>query len=169
MRVVADASPLRYLILIGQVDLLQTLFTSITVPRAVLGELQRRQTPAVVRRWMQQLPAWCIVRTPQQPLATVLDVLGAGERAALALAQELHADVVLIDEDKGRQIARSLGFRVTGTLGVLDTAAARGLIDLPAVLTQLQATDFYVSPDLIAELLTQDAARKRQASGPDHP
>jgi hypothetical protein len=42
-------------------------------------------------------------------------VLGAGELEALALAEELHADLVLIDEDKGRQIARSLGLWVTGT------------------------------------------------------
>jgi predicted nucleic acid-binding protein len=111
MRVVADASPLRYLILIGHIDLLPTLFTQIIIPRAVMGELQRVQTPPLVRRWMQHLPVWCVVRTPQQPLATGLEVLGAGEREALALAEELHADLVLIDEDKGRQIARSLGLR----------------------------------------------------------
>jgi hypothetical protein len=70
MHVVADASPLRYLILIGHIELLPTLFTQIIIPRAVLGELQRAQTPPVVRRWMQHLPVCCIVRTPQQPLAT---------------------------------------------------------------------------------------------------
>ena len=94
-------------------------------------------------------------------------MLGAGELEALALAEELHADLVLIDEDKGRQIARSLGLRVTGTLGVLDIAAERRLIDLPIALTQLQATDFYVSQGLIDALLAQDAARKR-AQFPDH-
>jgi predicted nucleic acid-binding protein len=80
---------------------------------------------------MQHLPVWCVVRTLQQPLATGLEVLGVEEREALALAEELHADLVRIDEDKGRQIARSLGLRVTGMLGVLDIAAERGLIDLP--------------------------------------
>src|SRR4029450_11574465 len=119
MHVVADASPLRYLILIGHVDLLPTLFTQIIIPRVVLNEFQRAQTPPVVRRWMQYLPAWCVVRTLQQPLATGLEVLGAGEREAIALAEELHADLVLIDEDKGRQICRSLGLRVTGRLGVV--------------------------------------------------
>jgi predicted nucleic acid-binding protein len=53
MHVVTDASPLRYLILIGHSDLLSTLFTQLIIPRAVLGELQRRQTPPIVRRWMQ--------------------------------------------------------------------------------------------------------------------
>jgi predicted nucleic acid-binding protein len=97
MHVVADASPLRYLILIGPIDLLPALFTQIIIPRAVLGELQRAQTQPVVRCWMQYLPAWCVVHTPQQPLAIGLEVLGAGEREALALAEELHADLVLID------------------------------------------------------------------------
>jgi predicted nucleic acid-binding protein len=168
MHVVADASPLRYLILIGHTDLLPTLFTQIIIPRAVMGELQRAQTPPVVRRWMQHLPIWCFVRTPQQPLTTGLEVLGAGEREALALAEELHADLVLIDEDKGRQIARSFGLRVTGTLGVLDIAAEQRLIDLPTALAQLQATDFYVTPALITTLLEQDAARKRAQSPRDH-
>jgi predicted nucleic acid-binding protein len=167
MHVVADASPLRYLILIGHIDLLPTLFTQIIIPRAVLGELQRAQTPPVVRRWMQHLPVWCVVRTPQQPLAAGLEVLGAGEREAIALAEELHADLVLIDEDKGRQIARSLGLRVTGTLGVLDIAAERRRIDLPIALTRLQATDFYVTQGLIDALLAQDTARKR-VQFPDH-
>jgi predicted nucleic acid-binding protein len=56
---------------------------------------------------------------------------------------------------------------VTGTLGVLDIAAERRLIDLPIALTQLQATDFYVSQGLIDALLAQDAARKR-SQFPDH-
>ena len=68
MRIVADVSPLRYLILIGHIDLLPTLFTQIIIPRAVLGELQRAQTPPVVRHRMQHLPVWCIVRTPSSPL-----------------------------------------------------------------------------------------------------
>jgi predicted nucleic acid-binding protein len=65
MHVVADASPLRYLILIGHIDLLPALFTQIIIPRAVLGELQRTQTPPMVRRWMQPLPVWGVVRAPQ--------------------------------------------------------------------------------------------------------
>ena len=105
--------------------------------------------------------------SPSSPF-TGLEVLGAGEREALALVEELHADLVLIDEDKGRQIARSRGLQVTGTLGVLDIAAERRFIDLPTALTQLQATDFYVTQGLIDALLAQDAARKR-TQFPDQP
>ena len=65
MRVVADASLLRYLILIGHIDLLPTVYTQIIIPCAVLGELHPAQTPPVVRCWMQHLAVWCVVRTPQ--------------------------------------------------------------------------------------------------------
>ena len=108
MHVVADTSPLRYLILIGHIDLLPILFTQIIIPHAMLGELQHARTPSVVRRWMRHLPVWCVVRMPQQPLATGLEVLDTGEREAIALAEELRAALVLIDEDKGRQRARFL-------------------------------------------------------------
>jgi predicted nucleic acid-binding protein len=168
MRVIADASPLRYLILIWHIDLLSTLFSQIIVPRAVADELQRPNTPPVVRQWLQHLPPWCLLRVPQQRHATALEELGAGEREALLLAQELQADLVLIDEDKGRRVARALGLALTGTLGVLEQAAERGLIDLPSALIRLQETDFYVTSELIEVMLERDAARKRQTSRPDH-
>jgi len=68
MHVVADASPLRYLILIGHIDLLPTLFTQIIIPHAVLGELQRAQTPPVVRRWCNTCLSGVSCARPSSPL-----------------------------------------------------------------------------------------------------
>jgi predicted nucleic acid-binding protein len=65
-----------------------------------------------------------------------------------------------MDERGGRRVARARGLIVIGTIGVLETAAIRGLIDLPSVLAQLQATTFYVSQSLYDEVLARDAARK---------
>ena len=48
-----------------------------------------------------------------------------------------------------------------GTLRVLELAAERGLVDLPAVVTQLRAARFYMTPDMAQELLARDAARKK--------
>jgi predicted nucleic acid-binding protein len=65
-----------------------------------------------------------------------------------------------MDDFEGREEAERRALTVTGTLGVLETAAIRGLIDLPSVLAQLQATTFYASQRLYDEVLARDAARK---------
>ena len=163
MLVVADTSPINYLILIQHERLLPTLYTQVLVPPAVLRELEDPETPEAVRTWIANPPAWLERRAPQQPLAaTAFSALGAGEREAIVVAEEVQADFVLIDERDGRRVARSRALAVIGTLGVLEEAAIRGLIDLPHALAQLQATTFYASPALFEELLARDAVRKGQ-------
>ena len=85
---------------------------------------------------------------------------GAGEQAAILLAQELHADLLLMDDKEGRQAAERRGLTVLGTLGVLARAADQRLVALASVLAQLQAARFYLTPAMAQELLTRDAARK---------
>jgi len=58
MLVIADASPLHYLILLESSDILPALFGRIVIPRAVAVELQHRHAPAVVRVWMAAPPMW---------------------------------------------------------------------------------------------------------------
>jgi predicted nucleic acid-binding protein len=166
MLVVADTSPINYLVLIQHDTLLPTLYTHVVIPPAVREELQDSETPGMVRVWVAHPPPWFEVRSPQQKLAaTELPNLGAGEREAIVLAQELQADFLLIDERDGRRAARSRALTVTGTLGILEKAAARSLIDLPSALARLQATTFYAAPELFQEALARDAERKRQQSG----
>jgi len=87
--------------------------------------------------------------------------LDAGESAAIALA-EWEADVLLlIDESAGRREASRRGIPNTGTLGVLRRASIEGLVDLRSVLDRLLATNFRVSTSLIADLLAEEADRKR--------
>ncbi len=162
MLVVADTSAINYLILIQQELLLPTLYTRIIVPSAVLRELQDPETPASVRAWVAYPPAWFEVQAPPPLALSVLPTLGAGEREAIGLAEDVRADLLLIDERDGRRAARRRGLSVIGTLGVLEEAAVRALIDLPRVLAQLQDTTFYVSAALFEELLARDAARKRR-------
>jgi predicted nucleic acid-binding protein len=82
----------------------------------------------------------------------VSEALDPGERAAIALAERMRADLVLIDEAAGRAEARRRRIRVTGTLGVLLTAAEAGWIDVSDTLARLRATNFYVDDELLREV-----------------
>ena len=87
--------------------------------------------------------------------------LGAGERDAILLAQELGAELVLMDDRKGRQAAIKRGLAVSGTLAVLVTAARNDLIDLPTAIRQLLQTSFRAPADLIQSLLDEDYKTKK--------
>ena len=84
-----------------------------------------------------------------------LQSLDEGERSAIALAELLHANLILIDERKGTSAALSKGFEVTGTIGVLDLAARRGLISLADAFVRLKATNFRYPPEIMDDLLRQ--------------
>jgi predicted nucleic acid-binding protein len=157
--VVADTSPVRYLIRIGEIGLLPGLFEKIMVPSVVVEELRHPSAPTVVRDWMREPPVWLEVLpvvTPDDPLFRALD---DGERAAIALALTLQADLILIDERAGAAAAAQKGFAVTGTLGVLDLAAERGLVDLPSALARLANTNFRYRQELFDALLKKHKSR----------
>ena len=84
MIVLSDTSPLNYLVLIGHVDVLPTLFGDVIVPAAVRDELQRAGAPDVVREWLAGPPSWLKVRAASHPDPTIQ--LGAGEVEAISLA-----------------------------------------------------------------------------------
>jgi hypothetical protein len=103
----------------------------VLVPEPVHAELLNPLAPALVQAWAAAPPAWIGVKqVPNAPDDASLRLLGAGERAAIQLALSIHADLALIDERKGTQAALDKGLDVTGTLGILQRAALRGLLDL---------------------------------------
>jgi len=157
--VVSDTSPLNYLVLINAIDVLPKLFREIHVPSTVMLELQHPRTPNVVKSWAQSPPAWLLISAPHAtfPAAVSLD---PGEAQALALAKELNAAAVLIDEKKGRRIAREQGFTTLGTITILELAAQRKLLDLKSALDFLQKTSFQITKNYIDAALERDAARK---------
>jgi predicted nucleic acid-binding protein len=90
----------------------------------------------------------------RQQLDAVTSELDLGERAAIALATALSANLLLVDDARGRAEARRRDLTVIGTLGVLRTAAERGLIDVPDVVARLRTTSFFVDDALIDELFS---------------
>ena len=160
--VVADTSPLNYLALIGQIDVLRALYLRVLVPPEVFAELGCGSAPPQVLDWIHSQPEWLEVRAARDDRNdAALKQIGPGERAAILLSQEELDVLLLIDDAAGRAEANRRGIRTTGTLGVLRAAALRELLDLPAALTRLAATNFRVSPDLIEELLAEDFERRR--------
>jgi predicted nucleic acid-binding protein len=162
VRAVADTGPVNYLVLIGRIDLVPQLFGSLSIPTVVRDELDDPMTPAAVRRWIAAPPGWLTI----MPLPAEADFAPAslddGERAAIALATAIKADLLLMDDRAGVAAARAQGIEVTGTLGVLDRAARHGLIDLSAAFSALQATNFHARQDLLDVLLRRDRERRSQ-------
>lgn len=150
MIVVADSGPLHYLILFDQAELLRRFYGDVVVPDAVATELSSLSAPATVRDWISQPPSWVnVIPVEPEQVQAVTDELDLGERAAIALAGTLNADLLLIDEAAGRAEARRRNLRVTGTLGVLRAGAEQGLVDVPDLLARLKVTSFYVDDTLV--------------------
>jgi predicted nucleic acid-binding protein len=147
--VVADTSPLNYLVQIRCQDLMPALYERVLVPAAVVKELDHPRTPVSVRSWLSSLPEWIEVREVQSPQDPALEGLDPGEREAIQLALEEHADLLLMDERAGVRAALRQGLEVTGTLGLLVQAARRGLVDIDAALADLAATGFRSTPGLM--------------------
>lgn len=162
MIVVADTSPLNYLVLIGEAGVLYQLYGRILIPPAVLSELQDPAAPSVVSAWMKRRPAWLEVCKVTVAFEEYSEELDAGESEAIALAKEYGPDVLLlIDEERGRLEAQRHAIRTTGTLGVLDDAAARGLVDLGSAIGRLRTTNFRASDSLLEWFLARDRQRKQ--------
>lgn len=150
MIVVADTSPLNYLILIKHADVLGKLFGSVVIPPAVESELNRAESPVSVRQWLHARPDWLTIRSPSH-IDRSLD-LDEGELQAIALAAELGADLLLMDEQKGRRLAFTRGLAITGTLGVIKLASVEGLLNQWDALEALRETNFFIEGSLIEKL-----------------
>jgi len=110
MIVIADTTPINYLVLIDRADLLPQLFGPVLIPPAVFNELQEPETPELVREWVAKAPSWLRVQCLRSRPDPSLDHLDSGEREAIALAEEVKADQLLIDEaDARREAARESG------------------------------------------------------------
>ncbi len=151
--VIADTGPVNYLILIGSIEILPRLFERVVLPSNVQKELSHSKAPAMVRRWISNPPAWLEIyqAEPTEPLKGIDE----GEAAVISLATALHPDLLLMDDRRGTIFAKSKGFRVTGTLGVLDIAADRDMLVFAQAICALERTSFRFPAGLVETLLTK--------------
>jgi predicted nucleic acid-binding protein len=128
----------------------------VIIPSAVRDELDRAQSPAAVRHWIESPPAWLELHMHlDSPTDDALGSLDEGERAALVLAAALGAGLLLMDDRQGVRVARNKGFRVIGTLRVLQLAAQRGLLDLADAFERIKGTNFRYRQQIMDELLNE--------------
>lgn len=159
MIVVSDTSPITNLAAIGQLDLLQGLYTHIIIPVAVYDEMVNVEKPVPGAVEVQTL-SWIQTQAvaDQQQVIAIQESeenIDMGEAEAIALALELKADLLLMDEHRGRIVATSYGLQVTGLLGVLVQAKQNNLIQIvkPLVDQLIEQADFRVSDELYTTIL----------------
>jgi len=144
--VVSNSSPLIALQQIGQLDLLEGLFSRLMIPPAVAREV----TPSV------HLPEWIDQCSLSQPMGSdVLQAsLGPGESEAISLALEVGSGWLILDDRPARRLALALSLDVIGTLGILLAAKRRGAVSVVRPhLEALVEHGFFISPDLFDRVL----------------
>ena len=126
---VSDTTAITNLAAINKIHLLKDLFHEITIPQEVYDELTRHGDHVPGAKEAKTY-TWIKTRqvTNKSLVHSLLNTLDAGEAEAIALALELHAQLLIIDEFAGRQAAKDFGIKIIGVLGVLLLAKKRNLI-----------------------------------------
>ena len=156
MLVIADSGPVIYLSYLGQLELLQQMYGRVLVPRQVYEEVVDHGAGLP---GSAELPtaSWLDVEDVDEDdslFQSLTELLDRGEAAALTLAEHRAAELVLVDDLKGRQAAKRLGLSVKGTVGILVGAKRAGLIDAVGPLLQtLQENGFWMSAGLRLQVL----------------
>jgi predicted nucleic acid-binding protein len=159
MLVVADSSPLIALINVGHIDILPQLFGTVIIPPAVISELRDAKRPQAIRSFIERPPIWLIERSPKT--IESFPSLDAGEVAAINLALEMKADLLLIDESLGRRTAAARGIHIAGTIGIIERAADQNLLELKDTFERIKKTDFWISHELLDVRLKLHLERKK--------
>jgi predicted nucleic acid-binding protein len=159
--IICNTSPLQYLHQLGLLHLLPALAGHVTVPPAVADELAAGRALGISLPDPVALD-WISIRQPiSAAVLPLVTDLGPGETEVMALALESPGAVIILDDGLARQVAETLGIRLTGTLGVLLDAKRGGLVPAVApLLDQLQNLRFRLAPN------TRDAVLKLAGETP---
>ena len=154
MVIVSDTSPITNLIKIGELHLLQKVFETIVIPRIVYEELCVIDKQKII---IEQSEWITMMDLKDRTLKTALLLeLDEGEAEAIALAKELNANYLLIDEQTGRAVAERFGIKITGIIVILIQAKQKGLIEKvkPYLERLVNEANFRISPHLLKNVIT---------------
>ena len=165
MLVISDNSALSALAEMGLMEVLPKVVGRVTIPASVASESQHPGAPDALRAWMARPPSWLTVEPDPADLLEETHTLGAGEATAITLAwNHRGTSYLILDEKRGRSVAKMLGLPVTGLLAILVQAAIMGEVEFDDVLFRLLATGFRLSPALKEEARTKvKNAKDRQS------
>jgi uncharacterized protein len=156
--IISDTSPILNLALIGRLELLAALYKEVIIPTAVYTELTDVNCglPSLINF---ASTTWLTMAAPKDynRVRELRESLDPGEAEAIVLAAEYHAQLLLMDERRGRKIAAMIGLSVTGLLGVLANAKKAGLIDCakPVLDELIGKAGFWIGSDLYREFLEE--------------
>jgi len=156
--VVADAGPIIHLSLIGHLNLIPALFGRVVVPRRVYEEVVQTERELPGSEELRNATWADLHEADVRPeLSRLLEShLDSGEAAAIALALDLGADLVLSDDRQARLAAERLELRVRGTLGILLEARRQGRVpELAPLLIELRSKGVWLSGKLIERVLQE--------------
>jgi predicted nucleic acid-binding protein len=141
--IVSDTSCLILFYKIGEMDLLQKVYGQIIITGTVSQEFRR------------PLPDWISVQDPKTNLHQgLMSFLDEGEATSIALALEFADALLIIDESKGRRVAKELGVKITGSLGIIMAAKEKGIIQsVKPIIDKIKETNFRISDDLLNKIL----------------
>lgn len=158
MIVVSDTTAISSLYRIGKLDLLQLLFHEIILPNAVFEELTALETfgydIAVIKNadWIQVKHA-----TNQALIFKLSEILDLGESEAIALAQEIGADLLLIDEKRGRLKANELGIATVGLIGIITRLKKAGHIEaIKPILDELRSSGCWIQESFYQKIVASE-------------
>lgn len=164
MITVSDTSPIHYLILIRQENILPEIFGEIIIPEPVADEMRHPNAPTEVREWIGSPLPWVKIRKNAQEYSPAVAGLGTGEIAAIAIAIEENADAVLMDDRAAIREGRRIDLNILTTFAVLEIAEMRGLIDFDEILDKLAQTTFRMPPgNVVKEYMRRSSDRKSQS------
>ena len=155
MIVVTDSTVLIGLAKLGKLTLLKEIFSEVSIPEEVFKEVVERGKGKPGSKLIRESP-WIEIKTVKDKtqVSFLMGSLDRGEAEVLALARELGADLILLDEEKARKGAVIAGFNVMGLLGLFHLAKNMGLIhEIRPLVSELMAKKFRISDKVLEEVL----------------
>ena len=153
LKIVSNTTPILSLLSVDRLDLLGKIYGRVFIPHGVYQEIERGKDKHFYTDLTQLSYIEILKIQNPEPLAYLKD-LDMGEAETIVLANELKADLVIIDEKLGRYWAESFGHKITGTLGLLVKAKKTGLINhVKTLILEMQAKGIWFNPQLVQKVL----------------